>query len=166
MSPGYWLPSWRASLPLSSSLLSSNRCAPPLRHRRNWHRPRYCAIKVRSIEAGSGPASRERASPVSPVRVSVRQRSDVPDARVCLARAAASLAVPTAYGDLTAATLSLVALTCIRHESVGPDAVAVQRRRAFRPTRTSRRSRITSIPVFLRFLLSRRAQRAGEDMVV
>jgi hypothetical protein len=60
-----------------------------------------------------GPAAEDRVDAAASVRMPARQWVDVPDAGARLTGAAQS-AVPTAYGDLTAAVLALLALACVR----------------------------------------------------
>lgn len=163
MSPQILAASWRAALPLSSSLLSSNRCAPPLRHLRNWHRPRYSGPMPRASSKSAPsrpdpqPASGERACPVLPVRVSARQCSDVPDARVCLARAAASLCRTNRLRRFDRGhSFARCADVC------GPSTPS-----GFKTSsrRTSRRSRIMSIPALRAFPLISRCSTCRRRLV-
>jgi hypothetical protein len=56
-------------------------------------------------------------SPASALRLPSREWTNVPDAGAGLPGAAAGFAVPTAYGDLTAVILALLALASLRYEA-------------------------------------------------
>jgi hypothetical protein len=65
-----------------------------------------------------GPRAGARAAAAAALRLLARQRTDVPDAGLVSPQLPRAFAVPTAYGDLSAAVLALLAVACVRAGNV------------------------------------------------